>query len=36
MQATAKGLSDFMQNEGAQLRAQLAKDYGPNFLTFKR
>jgi len=33
MQATAKGLSDFMQNEGAQLRAQLAKDYGPNFLT---
>jgi hypothetical protein len=35
MQATAKGLSDFMQNEGAQLRAQLAKDYGPNFLTAK-
>jgi hypothetical protein len=33
MQATAKGLSDFMQNEGAQLRAQLAKDYGPNFLS---
>jgi FKBP-type peptidyl-prolyl cis-trans isomerase (trigger factor) len=33
MQATAKGLSDFMQNEGAQLRAQLAKDYGPNFMT---
>lgn len=35
MQATAKGLSDFMQNEGAQLRQQLAKDYGPNFLTAK-
>ena len=35
MQATAKGLNDFMQNEGAQLRAQLAKDYGPNFLTAK-
>jgi hypothetical protein len=33
MQATAKGLNDFMQNEGAQLRAQLAKDYGPNFLS---
>ena len=33
MQATAKGLSDFMQNEGAQLKQQLAKDYGPNFLT---
>jgi hypothetical protein len=33
MQATAKGLSDFMQNEGAQLRQQLAKDYGPNFMT---
>lgn len=33
MQATAKGLSDFMQNEGAQLKAQLAKDYGPNFMT---
>ena len=33
MQATAKGLNDFMQNEGAQLRAQLAKDYGPNFMT---
>jgi ABC-type lipopolysaccharide export system ATPase subunit len=33
MQATAKGLNDFMQNEGATLRAQLAKDYGPNFLT---
>jgi hypothetical protein len=35
MQATAKGLNDFMQNEGAALRAQLAKDYGPNFLTAK-
>jgi hypothetical protein len=35
MQATAKGLNDFMMNEGAQLRAQLAKDYGPNFLTAK-
>ena len=35
MQATAKGLNDFMQNEGAQLRQQLAKDYGPNFLTAK-
>jgi hypothetical protein len=35
MQATAKGLNDFMQNEGATLRAQLAKDYGPNFLTAK-
>jgi hypothetical protein len=32
-QATAKGLNDFMQNEGAQLKMQLAKDYGPNFLT---
>ena len=35
MQATAKGLNDFMMGEGAQLRAQLAKDYGPNFLTAK-
>jgi hypothetical protein len=35
MQATAKGLSDFMMGEGAQLRAQLAKDYGPNFMTAK-
>lgn len=35
MQATAKGLNDFMINEGAALRAQLAKDYGPNFLTAK-
>jgi ABC-type lipopolysaccharide export system ATPase subunit len=33
MQARSKGLSDFMQNEGAQLRTQLAKDYGANFLT---
>jgi hypothetical protein len=33
MQATAKGLSDFMQNEGAQLKSQLTKDYGPNFMT---
>ena len=33
MQATAKGLNDFMQNEGAQLRQQLARDYGPNFMT---
>lgn len=32
-QATAKGLNDFMQNEGAQLKMQLAKDYGPNFMT---
>lgn len=35
MQATAKGLSDFMQNEGGMLRAQLAKDYGANFMTAK-
>ena len=35
MQATAKGLNDFMMGEGAQLRQQLAKDYGPNFLTAK-
>jgi hypothetical protein len=35
MQATAKGLNDFMMNEGAQLRARLAKDYGPNFMTAK-
>lgn len=33
MQARAKGINDFMMGEGAQLRAQLAKDYGPNFLT---
>jgi hypothetical protein len=33
MQARAKGINDFMTGEGAQLRAQLAKDYGPNFLT---
>jgi len=33
MQATAKGLNDFMQGEGAVLRAQLAKDYGANFMT---
>ena len=33
MQATAKGLNDFMQGEGGQLRAQLAKDYGANFMT---
>jgi hypothetical protein len=33
MQARSKGLNDFMVGEGAQLRAQLAKDYGPNFLT---
>lgn len=33
MQARAKGVNDFMMGEGAQLRAQLAKDYGPNFLT---
>jgi hypothetical protein len=33
MQARAKGISDFMQNEGAALRQQLAKEYGPNFLT---
>jgi hypothetical protein len=35
IQATAKGLNDFMMGEGAQLRAQLAKEYGPNFLTAK-
>ena len=35
MQATAKGLNDFMMGEGAQLRQQLAKDYGPNFMTAK-
>ena len=33
MQATAKGLNDFMQGEGGMLRAQLAKDYGANFMT---
>lgn len=33
MQARSKALNDFMMGEGAQLRAQLAKDYGPNFLT---
>jgi hypothetical protein len=33
MQATAKGLNDFMMGEGAQLRQQLAKEYGPNFMT---
>ena len=33
MQATAKGLNDFMQGEGGMLRAQLAKDYGVNFMT---
>jgi hypothetical protein len=33
MQARSKGLNDFMMGEGAQLRAQLAKEYGPNFLT---
>jgi hypothetical protein len=33
MQARAIGINDFMTGEGAQLRAQLAKDYGPNFLT---
>ena len=33
MQATAKGLNDFMMGEGSQLRQQLAKDYGPNFMT---
>jgi hypothetical protein len=33
MQARAKGINDFMMGEGAQLRAQLAKEYGPNFLT---
>jgi hypothetical protein len=33
MQATAKGLNDFMMGEGGQLRAQLAKDYGANFMT---
>jgi hypothetical protein len=35
MQARAKGLNDFMQGEGGLLRSQLAKDYGPNFLTAK-
>jgi hypothetical protein len=35
MQATAKGLNDFMMGEGAQLRQQLARDYGPNFMTAK-
>ena len=35
MQARAKALNDFMMGEGAQLRAQLAIDYGPNFLTAK-
>jgi hypothetical protein len=32
-QVQAKALNDFTMGEGAQLRAQLAKDYGPNFLT---
>ena len=35
MQATAKGLNDFMQGEGGMLRAQLAKEYGPDFMTAK-
>lgn len=35
MQAHSKGLNDFMMGEGAQLRAQLAEEYGPNFLTAK-
>ena len=33
MQATAKGLNDFMQGEGAQIKQQLAQEYGSNFLT---
>jgi hypothetical protein len=33
MTARSKGINDFMMGEGGQLRAQLAKDYGPNFLT---
>ena len=32
-QVQAKALNDFAMGEGAQLRSQLAKDYGPNFLT---
>jgi hypothetical protein len=32
-QVQAKALNDFTMGEGAQLRSQLAKDYGPNFLT---
>ena len=31
----AKGLNDFMQGEGGMLRAQLAKEYGPDFMTAK-
>ena len=31
----AKGINDFMQNEGGMLRAQLAKEYGPDFMTAK-
>ena len=31
----AKGINDFMQNEGGMLRAQLAKEYGANFMTAK-
>ena len=31
--AIAKGLNDFTMGEGSQIKQQLAKDYGPNFLT---
>jgi hypothetical protein len=34
-QVQAKALNDFAMGEGAQLRSQLAKEYGPNFLTAK-
>jgi hypothetical protein len=34
-QVQAKALNDFSMGEGAQLRLQLAKEYGPNFLTAK-
>jgi hypothetical protein len=31
--AIAKGLNDFTMGEGSQIKQQLAKEYGPNFLT---
>jgi hypothetical protein len=31
--AIAKGLNDFTMGEGSQIKLQLAKDYGPNFMT---
>ena len=31
--AIAKGLNDFTMGDGAQIKLQLAKEYGPNFMT---